>query len=65
RPLGHRDKHDVHDPNAADDQGDCRDASEKEGERIARLLHGLNDLVVVLDSEVIGFSGLDVVASVQ
>ena len=56
-PLGDRDQHDVHDPDAADDQRDGGDAAEEQGQRRAdrRCRHrqlGRGD-----DGEVVGVGG--------
>ena len=40
RPLGHRHQHDVHDPDAADDERDAGDTGEQAGHRLRGLRSG-------------------------
>ena len=53
-PLADRDQHDVHDPDAADDQRDRGDAAEEQRQRRGDRRRGLEQLGLVEDVEVGG-----------
>ena len=55
--LRHGHQHDVHDPDAADDQRDQGDAQEQAGHEADGPLHGLHDLGEVADGEVVRLAG--------
>ena len=64
-PLADRDEHDVHDPDAADDQRDRGDPAEQEGQRRADRGRGLEQLGLVEDLEVVVIRRREVVAVAQ
>src|SRR5688500_7971869 len=53
RSLRHRDEHDVHDPDPADEQGDGRDPQEKDAEHLRGLLERREEVRLVADLEVV------------
>ena len=65
RPLGDAHQHDVHDPDAADDERDDRDRGEERRERLGALLLRVRDLGQVADVEVVVVGGAEVVAIAQ
>ena len=52
--LGHRDQHDVHDADAADQQGDADHAADHRGDAAQDAADRVEDLVLHLDLEVVG-----------
>ena len=65
RALGHRHQHDVHDPDAADDEADARDAREQEAEDLRRLLLRREELAAVEQREVVVAAGREAVLAAQ
>ena len=59
--LGDRHQHDVHDPDAADQQAHRGDAGEQAGEHLGGLLLGGQDVLLVADREVVLSAGPDLV----
>ena len=57
RPLGDRDEHDVHDPDAADEERDAGDRPEEDGHRPRLLLGLLEHLGLRTDHEVVFLAG--------
>ena len=55
--LRHRHEHDVHDPDAADDQRDQGNAEEQAGDEADGPLDGVDDLGEVVNREVGGLAG--------
>ena len=64
-PLADRDQHDVHDPDAADDERDRGDPAEQQGQRAADRRGGLEQLGLVEDAEVVVVGGRQLVAVAQ
>src|SRR5258708_36636 len=60
-PLRHRHKHDVHDADAADDEGDRRDGDEENRQRATRLELGVDDVLGVPNVEVVVLVGAQMV----
>ena len=58
-PLRHRDEHDVHDPDPADEQRDRGDAGEERGQHAGDSAHELLDLAEVTDREVVVLALVD------
>ena len=63
RPLAHRHEHHVHDPDPADEQGDPAECEREQAEGPARFLRLLHGLRLILDREVVGVGGRQVVIS--
>ena len=64
-PLADRDQHDVHDPDAADDQRDRGDAPEQQRQRAADRVGRLEQLRLVEDREVVVVGRREAVARPQ
>ena len=65
RSLGHRDQHDVHDPDAADDQRDQSHAKQQIGHQSCRLRERIAHLGHVPDSEIVRLAGTNVMTLTQ
>ncbi len=65
RPLRHRHEHDVHDPDAADQERHRRDRGEQIGHHLGRLLLGLENLGEVPEPEVVVLERLQAMALTQ
>ena len=65
RALGHRDQHDVHDADAADQQADGGDRAEHAGHHIGGAGHGVGDLRHVAHREIVVAVGRDVARLAQ
>src|SRR6266567_2126739 len=63
--LGYRDQHNIHYADAAYQEGDRRHAHEQECQRLLDTLHGLEDLRLILNGEIVLLWSSDVVALLQ
>src|SRR5260370_16767396 len=63
--LGYRDQHNIHYADAAYQEGDRRHAHEQERQRLLDALHGLEDLRLILNAEIVLLWSSDLVPLLQ